>query len=86
MENIENKEMTREEILESSVKARENEIMLYQLNIDNYTLALKHMSKMDLDEQAELSGFADQLRSLLASEKLEQKKAKVMLEVLRQQM
>jgi len=86
MENVENKEMTREEILESSVKARENEIMLYQLNIDNYTLALAHMSEMTLAEQSELSDFAEQLRTLLISEKLEQKKSKIMLEVLKKQM
>jgi hypothetical protein len=86
MENVENKEMTREEILESSVKAREHEIMLYQLNIDNYTLALAHMSEMTLAEQSELSDFAEQLRNLLTSEKLEQKKSKIMLEVLKKQM
>lgn len=76
---------TREEILKSALDAREQEIMHYQINIDNYTLALDEMSKLPADERAELSGFADQIRTLLASEKLEQKKAKIMHTVLLQQ-
>jgi hypothetical protein len=77
---------TREEILRVNLDARVQEVMHYQINIDNYTLALENIAGMNADERAELSGFADQLRGLLASEKLEQKKAKVMLEVLRQQL
>jgi len=77
---------TREEILRINLDARVQEVMHYQINIDNYTLALENIASMNADERAELSGFADQLRGLLASEKLEQKKAKVMLEVLRQQL
>ena len=77
---------TREEILAINLEAREQEVMHYQINIDNYTLALQNIAVMPLDERAELSGFADQLANLLASEKLEQKKAKVMLAVLKQQL
>lgn len=77
---------TREEILASALEAREQEVMHYQINIDNYTLALDEMSKMSVEERAELSGFADQLRALLASEKLEQKKAKIMLAVVQKQL
>ena len=77
---------TREEILALALEARVQEVMHYQINIDNYTLALERIASMDTDERAELSGFADQLRGLLASEKLEQKKARVMLDVLRAQM
>lgn len=76
---------TREEILKSSLDARHQEVMHYQINIDNYTLALEEISTMPADERAELSGFAEQLRTLLASEKLEQKKAKIMLKVLERQ-
>ena len=76
---------TREEILQMSLDARVQEVMHYQINIDNYTIALQKISALPVDEGAELSGFADQLRTLLASEKLEQKKAKIMLEVLQQQ-
>lgn len=76
---------TREEILTSSMEAREQEVMHYQINIDNYTLALDEVSKMSAEDRAELAGFAEQLRTLLASERLEQKKSKIMLNVLKQQ-
>lgn len=59
--------------------------MHYQINIDNYTLALEEIARLPVNEQAELSGFADQLRTLLASEALEQKKAKIMLSVIKAQ-
>ena len=76
---------TREEILAMSLDARVQEVMHYQINIDNYTLALEKIGELPADERAELSGFADQLRGLLASEKLEQKKAKIMLAVIQKQ-
>lgn len=76
---------TRQEILEMSLDARIQEVMHYQINIDNYTIALNEISKKSQADQAELSEFTDQLRGLLASEKLEQKKAEIMLAVLQQQ-
>ena len=77
---------TREEILQTNLDARKQEVMHYQINIDNYTLALSNIAAMAADERSELLVFADQLTGLLASERMEQKKAKVMLEVLRQQL
>lgn len=79
------KDMTREEILAGAVHAREQEVMHYQINIDNYALALEEIAALPTDERTELSGFASQLRDLLASEKLEQKKAKIMLSVVKKQ-
>ena len=76
----------RKEILAVNLQARLQEVMHYQINIDNYTLALEHIAAMGDDERAELAGFVEQLSGLLASEKLEQKKAKVMLAVLRSQL
>lgn len=76
---------TREEILQMSLEARIQEVMHYQINIDNYAIALEHIAGLPQSEQTELAPFADQLKNLLASEKLEQKKAKVMFEVLKQQ-
>jgi undecaprenyl pyrophosphate synthase len=76
---------TREEILKSSLDARIQEVMHYQINIDNYRIALEEISKMSDDDRAMLSGFADQLRTLMSSEKLEQKKAQIMLTVLQKQ-
>ncbi len=78
-------QQTREQILVSALEAREQEVMNYQINIDNYTIALDEISKLSVEERAELSGFADQLRTLLSSEKLEQKKAKIMLAVIQRQ-
>jgi hypothetical protein len=76
---------TREEILQLSLEAREQEVMHYQINIDNYTLALAAIEKLAAEEKAELSSFVDQLKGLLTSEKLEQKKARIMLAVIQQQ-
>ena len=79
------KEQTREEILATSLHAREQEIMHYQINIDNYTIALDEISKMSVEDQAEMSDFKNQLSELLASEKIEQKKASIMLNVIKRQ-
>ena len=76
---------TREEILKASLDARIQEVMHYQINVDNYCIALEEISKLSNDDQTMLSGFADQLRTLLLSEKLEQKKAQIMLSVLQKQ-
>jgi hypothetical protein len=77
---------TREEIIAINLESREQEVMHYQINIDNYTLALANINAMSADERSELSGFVDQLTGLLASERVEQRKAKVMLTVLKQQL
>jgi hypothetical protein len=76
---------TREEILTMSLEARVAEVMNYQINIDNYVIALEEIGNMPPDERAELAAFTEQLRTLLTSEKLEQKKAKIMLNVIKRQ-
>ena len=76
---------TREEILLANLEARVQEVMHYQINIDNYTLALEEMGNMAPLERNELASFAEQIRGLLASEILEQKKSKLMLAVLKKQ-
>lgn len=84
MENTETPK-TREEILQMSLDARVQEVMHYQINIDNYSIALQEIDKLPVSEQVELKDFSEQLRNLLASEILEQKKAKIMLSVLKAQ-
>ena len=84
-DKTETKPQTREEILASSLTAREAEVMHYQINIDNYTLALEEISKLPPDERHDLNAFVEQLNTLYASEKLEQKKAKIMLAVIKKQ-
>ena len=80
-----NPPQTRNEILTASLEAREQEVMHYQINIDNYALALIEISKMSPNEKQWLAKFSDQLKELLASEKLEQKKAEIMLSVIKGQ-
>ena len=70
---------TRHEILTQSVEARENDIMLYQINIDNYRAAIADIEANHPD----LSDFADQLRDLLQSSLREQKKEQIMLAAIR---
>lgn len=71
---------TKNEVLKEALKAREEEVMHYQINIDNYRLAIEK-SKSDPD----LAEFVTRLHELLSSSILEQKKAKVMLDVIRDQ-
>jgi len=77
---------TREQILAASLDARVQEIMLYQINIDNYTSALEVIESLPEQDRDELKVFANQLQSLLASEILEQKKANIMLTVVKKQL
>ena len=74
--------MNKHEVLKQALVARQDEVMGYQINIDNYTLAIEHI-KASGDE--DLVDFCQNLELLLASEKLEQKKAMVMLFVVQQQ-
>ncbi len=71
---------TKDEVLKEALKAREEEVLHYQINIDNYRLAIKKSAG-----DPELEEFVARLRELLSSSLLEQKKAKIMLEVIREQ-
>lgn len=74
--------MEKAEILKRSLNARIDEVMGYQINIDNYTLAI---AEIDKSGDEDLIPFRELLEGLLKSEIIEQKKAKIMLEVLRKQ-
>ena len=69
----------------TSLDARIQEVMHYQVNIDNYVLALEEIDNLPPNERDELSAFAEQLRTLLIGERLEQKKARIMLCALKRQ-
>lgn len=75
--------MNKQTILEGALKGREEEVFHYQINIDNYTLALQDLKVMN---DPQLAPFAQQLQQLLAAEILEQKKAMVMLGVIKKQL
>jgi muramoyltetrapeptide carboxypeptidase LdcA involved in peptidoglycan recycling len=72
--------MDKKQILTDALSQREQEILGYQINIDNYKLAIE-MAKEDPD----LADFSQNLNNLLASSILEQKKAKIMYEVIKKQ-
>lgn len=68
-------------VLVSAVPVREQEITDYQVNIDNFERAI---AKIGDDE--ELRSFKEHLVARLATERLEQRKAQIMLEVIKEQL
>lgn len=78
--------MNTNETLTQSLTGREDEVQLYQINIDNYRLAVEHIAGMGADDQAELADFRSELEQRLAAELHQQKRAKVMLAVVQQQL
>jgi hypothetical protein len=75
--------MTKHEILTQALEARQQEIMGYQINIDNYTLAIAHIQESG---DTDLTEFREKLEASLVTEKLEQKKAMVIGFVIQQQL
>lgn len=69
------------EILVAALDARKKEVIEYQVNIDNFKLAI------DLAAQdSDMVEFKKQLEDLLRSNIIEQKKAKIMLQVIEMQL
>ena len=75
--------MKKLEILQQAHQQRVDEVEMYQINIDNYNLAIAEIEKAN---DVDLDGFKDQLKTLLKSEIIEQKKSKVMLAVIKMQL
>lgn len=71
----------KKEILFSALEARKKEVIEYQINIDNFRLAIEKIG-----DNVELAEFKTQLEGLLKSSKFEQSKAKIMLEVIQSQL
>lgn len=71
----------RNEIMKTSLEARINEVTEYQINIDNFKLAIEKIG-----DEADLQDFKSNIKELLASSILEQRKAQIMLEVIQSQM
>ena len=69
------------ELLESALAAREREVIEYQVNIDNFERAI-----VLVEHDATMQVFKAQLQDLLASSRIEQKKAQVMHDVIKQQL
>ena len=77
-----NLEQERLDILKTAAEGREREVMHYQINIDNYERAIAEIEANHPD----MGEFADRLRELLASSRVEQAKERVMLKVIRDQL
>lgn len=73
--------MKREDILRQALEAREDEVLHYQINIDNYERAI-----VKAESDPDLIDFTQKLQELLSSSKLEQKKAMIMRDVVREQL
>ena len=71
----------KKEILTAALDARIKEVTEYQVNIDNFTLAVERIG-----EDRELQEFKQQIQGLLTSSILEQRKAQIMLEVIKSQL
>ena len=71
----------RTEILTAALEYRKKEFVEYQVNIDNYRLAIE---KIGDDE--ELQEFKQKLEEMMKSSLLEHKKSKVILDVIAQQL
>lgn len=71
--------------LRAAAQGRRAEVMNYQINIDNFTLAIKKIETKYSENPAMLE-FADRLRELLASSLTEQLKEIIMLEVIEEQL
>jgi hypothetical protein len=69
------------EILTSALDARIKEVTEYQVNIDNFRLAIERIG-----DDVELQEFKQQLQVLLASSILEQRKSQIMLDVIQSQL
>ena len=71
----------KKEVLNRSIEGRVREIEDYQINIDNFRLAIEKIG-----DDAEMADFKKHLEELLKSNTYEQRKAKIMLEVARDQL
>ncbi len=81
--------MNKTEILRSAIEQRTQEILEYQINIDNYTLAIEKINKeytgnTNIDQA--MIQFRDQLASLLESSIIEQRKAMIIQDVIQKQL
>ena len=69
------------EILSAALEQRQKEVVEYQINIDNYRMAIEKIGN-----DPDLQEFKEQLRHLLQSSIIEQKKANVIFDVIEQQL
>lgn len=73
---------TQLEILTAALAGRDEEIMYYQININNYTMAI---ASLEGTTDPDMIEYKAHLENLLASETREQKKVKVIRDALQAQ-
>lgn len=77
-------ENERTKILRSSVIERRQSVMNYQINIDNFRLAIEKI-EAEHSEKPHMVKFAEHLKDLMRSSIEEQDKEAIILEVIEQQ-
>lgn len=77
--------MNKSELLQSAFKAREDEVMGYQVNIDNYTRAIAKINAEHASNPAMIE-FRDRLAQLLEEHQTEQLKAIIIRDVIADQL
>jgi hypothetical protein len=73
--------MNKLETLKDAVEARDNEILGYQINIDNYERAVAKINE-EYTDNPEILKFRDQLIDMLESHKTEQLKTIIIRDVI----
>lgn len=77
--------MNKLETLKSALEARNDEIMGYQINIDNYARAIDKINAEHADNPA-MAEFRDRLADMLDSHKTEQLKTIIIRDVIADQL
>ena len=77
--------MTHAEILSSALEARRAEIFGYQINIDNYTLAIAKIIA-EYPGNSDLALFRQELENLLTEEMRQQLRCKIIHDVIADQL
>ena len=76
--------MNKLQTLQSALEPRNNEILDYQINIDNYTRAINKINAEHADNPAMIE-FRDRLADMVESHKTEQLKAIIIRDVIADQ-
>jgi hypothetical protein len=77
--------MTRTEILTQALEGRDAELLGYQINIDNYTLAIAEIEQNYPDNE-DLTSFKAELQERLAEEQRQQLRCRVIRDVIAAQL
>lgn len=81
--------MNKLDILQDALKQRDDEVFGYQINIDNYRRAIAKLDNAKYENPqiaAAMVKFKDDLSGLLATEEIEQEKARLIRAVIVEQL